>query len=85
MTVEVENCTVENKVEISLKGPEWRRLEDLMARTGAEKIADVFSNALRLYEACVKEIDNGSKVIIRREDGAELDAFGTEEGSPCSN
>jgi hypothetical protein len=51
------------------------RLKQMMADSDADSPADVIGNALRLYEACLKEVNVGGKVIVRRADGSEIEAM----------
>jgi hypothetical protein len=59
-------------VQLELPGASFERLKQLQERTEAASYAEVVRNALRLYEALVKEADAGNDVIIRQRSGAEV-------------
>ena len=50
------------------------RLDAMGAATGSSRV-EVICNAIRLYEAALKEMEAGGKVLIRRKDGTEVEAF----------
>ena len=66
--------TMADNLRLELTLPKGR-MEKLRRDTGADSFSEVISNALRLYEACAKEMGNGAKVVIRRADGTEIEAF----------
>jgi hypothetical protein len=45
------------------------RLRELRDKTEASSYAEVLKNALRLYEALIKEAEQGNDLIIRRKNG----------------
>ncbi len=61
-------------IQLGLPQRSFDRLEALAAVTDSSH-AEVIGNAIRLYEAAVKEIDAGGKVIIRKADGSEVEAL----------
>ena len=69
-----KNKTMADNLRLELMLPKGR-MEKLKQDTGADSFSEVISNALRLYEACVKEMANGAKVVVRRADGTETEAF----------
>jgi hypothetical protein len=59
------------RFQMELSRRSYRRLEDIAERIETKDFADVMSNALRLYEALVKQADAGSTFIVRHPDGSE--------------
>jgi len=60
-----------NKVNISLADASFARLEALKDATESESYSEVLSNALRLYEALIKQADEGCTFIVRHANGTE--------------
>lgn len=57
-----------------------KRLEQLAQATDVPgDLKEVIKEALQLYEGLVKELADGSKIIIRRADGTEVEAFESGE------
>lgn len=48
------------------------RLRALREKTEAASYAEVIKNALRLYEALIKEADQGNHLVIKDRDGREI-------------
>ena len=46
-----------------------KRIDFLMSKTNASTQADVFRDALKLYDALLREIDNGGKLYVKNENG----------------
>lgn len=46
------------------------RLRELMNKTEAGTYSEVFSDALKLYEAILNDITQGSEIIVRQQDGS---------------
>ena len=63
---------------MELPKPSVERLKQMVMETGADSSAEVVSNALRLYEACLKEIRLGGRLVIRKTDGTEVEVFGRD-------
>lgn len=59
------------RFQVELSRRSHRRLEELADRIETKNFADVMSNALRLYEALIKQADAGSTFIVRHSDGTE--------------
>lgn len=64
------------RVQLELPEQSYTRLKNLVAKTEAASYAEVIRNALRLYEAAVKEASEGGSVFVRRQDGTEIAVFG---------
>lgn len=47
------------------------RLKSLQEKTDSASYAEVMKNALRLYEALIKEVETGGDIVIKK-DGAEI-------------
>jgi Arc/MetJ-type ribon-helix-helix transcriptional regulator len=65
------------RVQLELPETSMNRLRALRDRTEAASYAEVLKNALRLYEALVKEAEEGNELVIRRKNGehAEYKVF----------
>jgi hypothetical protein len=65
------------RVQLELPPTSMARLRELRDRTEAGSYAEVLKNALRLYEALIKEAEQGNDLIIRRKNGepAETKVF----------
>jgi hypothetical protein len=57
------------RVQVELPPGSMARLRALRDKTEAASYAEVFKSALRLYEALIKEAEQGNDVIIRRKNG----------------
>lgn len=60
------------RVQLELPKSSFERLKQLQERTEAASYAEVIRNALRLYEALVKEADAGNDIVVRQLDGSEV-------------
>jgi hypothetical protein len=60
------------RVQLELPKSSFERLKQLQERTEAASYAEVIRNALRLYEALVKEADAGNDIVVRQSDGSEV-------------
>lgn len=67
----------DSRVQLDLPEQSMRRLTALKEKTGAATYADVFQNALRLYEAMIDDAVAGSTFLVHRKDGRtdEYDIF----------
>jgi hypothetical protein len=65
------------RVQLELPETSMNRLRALRDKTEAASYAEVLKNALRLYEALVKEAEEGNELMIRRKNGerAEYKVF----------
>lgn len=54
------------------------RIKQMVEDSGLKDTTEVISAALRLYEACLKEVNAGGMVIVRRDDGTEVIAMGDD-------
>jgi hypothetical protein len=43
------------------------RLKELQTKTEASSYAEVVRNALQLYEAMIREIDDGGRILLERD------------------
>ncbi len=57
------------RVQLELPDASMERLRALREKTEASSYAEVIKNSLRLYEALVKEAENGKQVCIKDTDG----------------
>lgn len=57
------------RLSLSLSPRASERLEWLKAKTDSGSYVEVFKNAMRLYEAVIKESDGGSEFMAKRPDG----------------
>jgi hypothetical protein len=60
------------RVQLELPATSMARLRALREKTEAASYAEVLKNALRLYEALIKEAEQGNDLIIRRKDGEAI-------------
>jgi hypothetical protein len=60
------------RVQLELPKASFERLKQLQEKTEAGSYAEVIRNALRLYEALIKEADSGNDVVVRHADGNEV-------------
>jgi len=65
------------RVQLELPPTSMARLRELRDKTEAASYSEVLKNALRLYEALIKEAEEGNDLIIRRKSGerAEIKVF----------
>lgn len=56
------------RINLLLPARSKQRLDVLKEETEATSYAEVFKNALRLYEALLKECSSGSKIYIEDKD-----------------
>ena len=61
------------RVQIEMPESSLERLKRLQVRIEASSYAQVFKNALQLYEAIIEEQDKGSEVYLKRPDGKEIE------------
>jgi hypothetical protein len=61
------------RVQLELPETSMNRLRALRDRTEAASYAEVLKNALRLYEALVKEAEEGNELVIRRKNGEQAE------------
>jgi Arc/MetJ-type ribon-helix-helix transcriptional regulator len=59
------------RVQLELPEPSMERLRTLREKTEAASYAEVIKNSLRLYEALIKETDNGNQVFVKDRKGRE--------------
>lgn len=57
------------RVQLDLPPKSMARLNALKEATEAGSNAEVIRNALRLYEAMIKEVQDGNEFMVRRPDG----------------
>jgi hypothetical protein len=57
------------RVQFEMPMRSYDRLNQLQEMTEASSYAEVVRNALRVYEALVKQTANGSKVVVKQPDG----------------
>jgi Arc/MetJ-type ribon-helix-helix transcriptional regulator len=57
------------RVQLELPPTSMARLRELRYKTEAASYSEVLKNALRLYEALIKEAEEGNDLIIRRKSG----------------
>ncbi len=70
MTKETKRSTT--RVQIELPGPSFERLNRLKEKTEASSYAEVLKNALRLYEALVREAEAGNEISIKERTGDRI-------------
>lgn len=63
-----KNRTV-TRVQMDLPPRSMERLASLKEKTEAASYAEVIKNALRLYEALIREVDQGNEFLVRDKDG----------------
>jgi hypothetical protein len=61
------------RVQLELTTQALDRLSRLKEKIGATSYADTIREALWTHEGLIQEIEQGSRVIIKRENGAEFD------------
>ena len=61
------------RVQLELPPTSMARLRALRDKTEASSYAEVLKNALRLYEALIKEAEQGNDLIIRRKNGEPVE------------
>lgn len=61
------------RVQLELPETSMSRLRVLRDKTEAASYAEVLKNALRLYEALVKEAEEGNELVIRRKNGEQAE------------
>ena len=61
------------RVQLELPETSMNRLRTLRDKTEAASYAEVLKNALRLYEALVKEAEEGNDLVIRRKNGEQAE------------
>jgi hypothetical protein len=61
------------RVQLELPETSMSRLRSLRDRTDAASYAEVLKNALRLYEALIKEAEEGNELVIRRKNGEQAE------------
>jgi Arc/MetJ-type ribon-helix-helix transcriptional regulator len=61
------------RVQLELPETSMNRLRELRDKTEAASYAEVLKNALRLYEALVKEAEEGNDLVIRRKNGEQAE------------
>ena len=61
------------RVQLELPETSMNRLRALRDKTEAASYAEVLKNALRLYEALVKEAEEGNELVIRRKNGEQAE------------
>jgi len=59
------------RVQLELPESSMERLRTLREKTEAASYAEVMKNALRLYEALIKEAESGNQVCIKNNNGTE--------------
>jgi Arc/MetJ-type ribon-helix-helix transcriptional regulator len=61
------------RVQLELPETSMTRLRELRDKTEAASYAEVLKKALRLYEALVKEAEEGNDLVIRRKNGEQAE------------
>jgi hypothetical protein len=61
------------RVQLELPETSMARLRLLRDKTETASYAEVLKNALRLYEALVKEAEEGNELVIRRKNGEQAE------------
>jgi Arc/MetJ-type ribon-helix-helix transcriptional regulator len=59
------------RVQLELPESAMERLRALREKTEAASYAEVIKNALRLYEALIKEAEGGNQICVKNADGTE--------------
>jgi hypothetical protein len=59
-------------VQIDLGVRSYERLARLKDLTEAGSYSEVFSDALRLYEAVVNDVAQGNEILVREKDGTTV-------------
>jgi hypothetical protein len=60
---------VKSSVQLDLTPRAMALLIELKEKTDAPTYAEVFKNAMKLYDGIISEIDRGSEFLIRDKDG----------------
>jgi Arc/MetJ-type ribon-helix-helix transcriptional regulator len=58
-----------SRIQLTLPPQSVGRLEALRKMTEAASSSEVIRNAIRVYEGLVKEVHNGSTILIKESDG----------------
>ncbi len=58
-----------NRVQLDLSPRAMSQLAELKEKSDAASYAEVFKNAMKLYDGIVTEIERGSTFLIRDKDG----------------
>lgn len=58
------------RVQLDLSPRAMAQLLDLMKKTSATSYAEVFRNAMKLYDGILSEVERGSAFLVRDKDGA---------------
>jgi hypothetical protein len=58
-----------HRVQIDMPKKSYQRLKNLVIVTEAGGYAEVTKNALRLYEALIKEVEAGNEIFVHTKDG----------------
>jgi hypothetical protein len=58
-----------SRVQLDLSARAMAQLTDLKEKTDAASYAEVFKNAMKLYDGIIAEIENGATFLIRDKDG----------------
>lgn len=72
MSATKENDKVERKtqrVQLDLSPRAMDLLKDLKDKTDAASYAEVFKNAMKLYDGIISEVENGATFLIRDKTG----------------
>jgi IS1 family transposase len=64
-----KNTRETKHVQIDLGVRSYERLARLKDLTEAGSYSEVFSDALRLYEAVVNDVTQGNEILVREKDG----------------
>jgi IS1 family transposase len=67
-----KNTRETKHVQIDLGVRSYERLARLKDLTEAGSYSEVFSDALRLYEAVVNDVTQGSEILVREKDGTTV-------------
>jgi hypothetical protein len=59
------------RVQLELPETSMERLRILREKTEATSYAEVIKNSLRLYEALIKEADEGNSIVLKNSKGIE--------------
>lgn len=77
ITIQATKKTIPDKknYHLSLKGESISRLEWLQNRVSSGTQTEVFSNALQVFEALVKEYESGASFYIKRANNDNIEKF----------
>jgi hypothetical protein len=64
-----EKVRNKSRVQLDLTPRAMALLTELKEKTDAATYAEVFKNAMKLYDGIISEIDRGSEFLIRDKDG----------------